>query len=145
MFHVKESALRSKNFFILMSAYSRRYCYETFGNCMFKTFNKLSRTLRYSLPHIDDVDYENFFVLTSRVTLVKPKIASPLSGDQLMIRICTRRSSKESRMKLFKTYTKARSEIREDEGFHDNFIPDFQMYHPSILPGQPMPQHPPFY
>jgi len=139
MFHVSESALRGKNFFILMSAYSRRYCYETFGNSMFKTFNKLSRTLRYSLPHMDDVDYENFFVLTSKISLVKPKVASPLVAEQFMIRICTRVSSEESRQDLFNNYSRARKELREDEGFDESFLGDFQHFQHPMLAEVPVP------
>jgi hypothetical protein len=60
LFHVDEGALRGKNFFQLMSAYSRRYCYETFGNNIFKTFKQMTKTIRYSLPHMDDVSFEHF-------------------------------------------------------------------------------------
>ena len=145
MFHVSENALRGKNFFILMSAYSRRYCYETFGNSMFKTFNKLTRTLRYSLPHMDDVDYENFFVLTSKVSLVKPKIASPLQADQYMIRICTRKSSEESRKQLFCNYSSARKELREDESINDALFPDLDQFHQQVVPPSSIPPPGNFY
>lgn len=74
MFQADENALRGKNFFHLMSTYSRKYCFETFGCNMFKTFKETSRVVRYSIPHMDDVNFENFKVITSKMMLVKPKV-----------------------------------------------------------------------
>lgn len=141
MFHVSGELLKGKNFFKLMSAYSRRFCYETYGNSIFKTFKQSSKNLRYSLPHMDDVDSENFFVLTSKFTLVKPKKGSKMQSNQFMIRVCSRPSSKESTEKMYRTYTQARKEIREEDAMNAHFLdngppfnaPSMQL-HSGILP-----------
>lgn len=98
-----------------MSSYSRKYAYETFGYNMFKTFKEVQRTLRYSLPHKDDVDFDNFRVITSKCLLVKPKICSPLNTDPYMVKIISRVSSENSRKELFSVYTQARKELRESQ------------------------------
>lgn len=118
MFHVEKDALRGKNFFQLMSSYSRKYCQETFGNNVFKSFKERKRTLRYSLPHMDDVDYDNFYVLTSKIELIQPKVGSPLKGEKFMIRISSRPTSSQSRKRLFKSYTDARTLLRHSY-FHN--------------------------
>mmetsp|Transcript_28143 Transcript_28143/g.32249 ORF Transcript_28143/g.32249 Transcript_28143/m.32249 type:complete len:219 (-) Transcript_28143:16-672(-) len=116
LFQIDSKALHGKNFFQLLSSYCRKFLYETFGDNMFKTFKETSRTIRFSLPHMDDVDYEHFTVITSKVTLVKPKIASPLNTDPYKIRICSRLSSEESRLRLYDNYTKARESLRAVSG-----------------------------
>lgn len=136
MYHVEESALRGKNFFQLMSAYSRRFCFETFGSNMFKTFKQMSRTLRFSLPHMDDVNYENFHVVTCKVTLVKPKITSPLYADHYMVRILTRKSSEESTRRLFMSYSKAREELRQLNFNPYNLQREADMYAPIVPANQ---------
>lgn len=115
LFQTDLNALRGKNFFHMMSNYSRKYVYETFGSNVFKTFKVTSRTIRYSLPHVDDVNYENFKVVTSKCVLVKPKVKSPLNTDPYMIKIMSRASSDENRKKLFKMYTDARNELRKSQ------------------------------
>lgn len=80
---------------------------------MFKSFKERKRTLRYSLPHMDDVDYDNFYVLTSKIELIQPKVGSPLFEEKFMIRISTRLSSSQSRKRLFKSYTSARTLLRK--------------------------------
>lgn len=114
MFQTDERALRGKNFFQLMSPYTRKFCYETFGNNFFKTFKITSKTIRYSLPHMDDIDYDNFKVLTSKVMLVKPKIGSPLKTDPYMVKICSRESTEESKKRLYGSYTSARAKLRAE-------------------------------
>ena len=136
LFHVDEGALRGKNFFQLMSAYSRRYCYETFGNNIFKTFKQMTKSIRYSLPHMDDVDFEHFNVMTSKISLVKPKVSSPLSPEHYMVRICTRISSEESSRKLFNSYCKARSDLREHTSGLVNFTREIPLYQP-VVPSTP--------
>lgn len=115
MFQTDANALRGKNFFHLMSAYSRKHTFEIFGQDIFKTFKETSRVFRYSLPHMDDVDFDNFKVLISKIMLVKPKIRSPLDTDPFMIKIVTRRSSLESRKRLYGFYKKARQLLRETQ------------------------------
>lgn len=122
MFHVSEELLKGKNFFKLMSAYSRRYCYETYGSSIFKTFKQTTKHLRYSLPHMDDVDAENFFVLTSKICLVKPKANSKVKDGKYMIRINTRPSSKASKDSFYKAYYTARKQIREEEGNQPHYL-----------------------
>ena len=100
MFHVRKEALRGKNYFQLISSYSRKFLYETFGNNVFKTFKETSRTIRYSLPHMDDVDKEHFFVITSKISLVKSKVSSPLKPEPFMIKICSRVSSETIKLIL---------------------------------------------
>lgn len=112
MFHVNKEALRGKNYFQLISSYSRKFLYETFGNNMFKTFKETSRTIRYSLPHMDDVDFEHFYVITSKISLVTSKVASPLKTDPFMIKIWSRVSSKTSKLSLFNSYVNARKHLR---------------------------------
>ena len=54
-----------------MSRYSRNYLNETFGTDIFKTFKETSKHYRFSLPHMDDINYENFNVRTCKFVLVK--------------------------------------------------------------------------
>jgi len=112
MYHVDRDALRGKNFFQLMSSYSRKFFYETYSNNLFKTFKQKTKTMRFSLPHMDDVDFEHFHVITCKIMLVKSKVSSPLKTDPYMVKIYSRRASEESARRMFSNYTKARHQLR---------------------------------
>lgn len=99
----------------------------------------MTKTIRYSLPHMDDVDFEHFNVMTSKVSLVKPKVSSPLSPEHYMVRVCTRISSTESSRKLFDCYCKARSDLREHSNNLVNFTREIPLYQP-VVPSTPYPQ-----
>ena len=133
LFHIDSRALQGKNFFQLMSSYSRKHCYEIYGHNMFKTFKETTRTIRFSLPHMDDVDYDHFFVLISKIALVKRKAASPLGGEPFMVRISTRVSSDTSKRRMFENYTKARAKLRSELGQASRFMPEIPIVN-SMVP-----------
>jgi len=86
---------------------------------------------------MDDVNYENFKVITSKIMLVKPKVCSPLKTDPYMVKIISRVSSDESRMRLYQTYTEARKQLRHYQG--DNISPYLREVSPMVPVMTPIP------
>ena len=141
LFHIDSRALQGKNFFQLMSSYSRKHCYEIYGHNMFKTFKETTRTIRFSLPHMDDVDYEHFYVLISKIALVKRKAPSPLGSEPFMVRISTRVSSDTSKRRMFENYTKARAKLRTELEQPHRFMPEMAIPGPMMPLGFNMAKH----